>query len=125
MSDINFKSLEECLNKYIPPDELKEVNRILYGKSFNANENLPEKVQKLCKENNFIVKCYSINAQKEQLRQPRIVKIAAIQNSICLPTDYPINDQRKAIHDLISKIIEAASLLNVNIICMQEAWSKF
>lgn len=33
MSNINFKSLEECLEKHIPVDELKEVKRIIYGRS--------------------------------------------------------------------------------------------
>ena len=28
-----FNSLEECLQKFIPEAELKEVNRILYGRS--------------------------------------------------------------------------------------------
>ena len=27
-----FSSLEKCLNKYIPEEELKEVKRILFGK---------------------------------------------------------------------------------------------
>lgn len=31
--DLQFKSLEECLEKYIPKGELKEVKRILYGRS--------------------------------------------------------------------------------------------
>lgn len=33
MSEMNFTSLEECLNKYIPTDELKEVKRVIFGKS--------------------------------------------------------------------------------------------
>ena len=33
MSEMNLKSLEECLEKYIPENELKEVKRILYGRS--------------------------------------------------------------------------------------------
>lgn len=33
MSEISFKSLEECLNKYIPEGELKEVKRLIYGRS--------------------------------------------------------------------------------------------
>lgn len=33
MSDIELKSLEDCLEKYIPANELKEVKRILYGRS--------------------------------------------------------------------------------------------
>lgn len=32
MSGVELKSLEECLEKYIPTDELKEVKRILYGR---------------------------------------------------------------------------------------------
>lgn len=33
MSEVNFSSLEECLNKYIPAEELKEVKRVIFGKS--------------------------------------------------------------------------------------------
>lgn len=33
LKDGQFTSLEECLNKYIPADELKEVKRIIFGKS--------------------------------------------------------------------------------------------
>jgi hypothetical protein len=28
-----FKSLEECLNKHLPAQELAEVKRVLYGRS--------------------------------------------------------------------------------------------
>lgn len=34
MSDAQkFTSLEDCLNKNVPTEELKEVKRILYGRS--------------------------------------------------------------------------------------------
>jgi hypothetical protein len=33
MASTSFTSLEACMEKYIPGDELKEVKRILYGKS--------------------------------------------------------------------------------------------
>ena len=33
LSKTRINSLEECLEKYIPEDELKEVKRILYGRS--------------------------------------------------------------------------------------------
>lgn len=33
MAGVNLKSLEDCLNKYIPKEELGEVKRILYGRS--------------------------------------------------------------------------------------------
>lgn len=33
MSELNLKSLEECLEKHIPKEELREVKRILYGRA--------------------------------------------------------------------------------------------
>lgn len=33
MSKVNLKSVEDCLEKYIPKDELKEIKRILFGRS--------------------------------------------------------------------------------------------
>ena len=64
-------------------------------------------------------------ALKEQLRPPRIVRVAVIQNSLVLPTTAPIQDQRAALHDKITKYIEHAAACGVNIICMQELWSKY
>lgn len=32
-NSFEFKSLESCLEKYIPANELQEVKRILYGRS--------------------------------------------------------------------------------------------
>ncbi|XP_055387492.1 uncharacterized protein LOC129616062 [Condylostylus longicornis] len=59
----------------------------------------------------------------EELRKPRIVRIGAIQNSICEPTSYPLETQRRSIYEKITKIIDAAALADVNVICMQEAWT--
>lgn len=33
MSGSTFKNIEESLRKHLPDDELKEVKRILYGRS--------------------------------------------------------------------------------------------
>merc|ERR1719259_1414218 len=60
---------------------------------------------------------------EENLRAKRIVRVAAIQNAIVAPTTAPITEQRKAIHDRISTMIAAAASCNVNIICLQEAWT--
>lgn len=95
---------------------------------------------------------YEFSAKPEELRKPRIVRVsstifnfilyfyyefqfrqtepvfakqvAAVQNSIVRPTTDPINVQRDAIHIKIQNMIEAAAASNVNIICLQEAWSK-
>ncbi|XP_055387491.1 beta-ureidopropionase-like [Condylostylus longicornis] len=123
MSENTFRSLEECLEKHIPEDELKEVKRILYGYSNDKSIDIPEKVKNLAEENDFEIKAYKFNALPEELRKPRIVRIGAIQNSICEPTSYPLETQRRSIYEKITKIIDAAALADVNVICMQEAWT--
>lgn len=62
-------------------------------------------------------------AQKEQLREPRIVRIGLIQNSIVKETSEPVKFQRAAIYHKIQKYIEHAIICGVNIICLQEAWT--
>jgi beta-ureidopropionase len=85
---------------------------------------ISENAQKIAEANNFEVKSYKFDALKEDLRQPRIVRIGAVQNSIVLGTSEPINKQRDAIFEKIGKIIDSAALENVNVLCLQEAWSK-
>lgn len=55
---------------------------------------------------------------------PRIVKVGAVQNSIAASTTDPISIQRNKLHEKIGKIIDAAGADNVNILCLQEAWSN-
>lgn len=83
-----------------------------------------ENSKKIADENGFEVKSYKFEALKEDLRKPRIVKIGAVQNSIVLSTSEPINTQRDAIFEKIGKLVDAASSENVNVLCLQEAWSK-
>ncbi|CAO1330625.1 unnamed protein product [Diamesa serratosioi] len=124
MSDeIQFKSLEECLEKYIPKGELKEVKRILYGRSEDNALKISETSQKIASENNFEVKSFGFGALAEDLRKPRVVKIGAVQNSIVADTTAPISVQRDQIFQKIGKIIEAAGADNVNVLCLQEAWT--
>jgi beta-ureidopropionase len=85
---------------------------------------ISENARKIAEANNFEVKSYKFDALKEDLRQPRIVRIGAVQNSIVLGTSEPINKQRDAIFEKIGKIIDSAALENVNVLCLQEAWSK-
>lgn len=53
------------------------------------------------------------------------MRVAAVQNSIVADTSQPVAEQREAIHSFISKMIHAAAESKVNILCFQEAWSKF
>ncbi|XP_036330854.1 beta-ureidopropionase [Rhagoletis pomonella] len=123
MSALDLTSLEECLEKHIPPNELKEVKRILYGVPEDDVLELPEASVSLASDHDFEIKGYRLSAQKEQIRKPRIVRVGAIQNSIVLPTTAPVDKQREAIWNKIRIIIKAAAKADVNIICMQEAWT--
>lgn len=58
------------------------------------------------------------------MRKPRVVKVGAVQNSIAVATSAPIAEQRNAIFEKIGKIIDAAGEDGVNVLCLQEAWSK-
>lgn len=82
-------------------------------------------MKKTADEQSFHLAGYKFEAASEQLRSPRLVKIAAIQNSIVEPTDAPIQQQRDAIHKRVGQLIEAAAQGGANVICMQEAWSEF
>ncbi|KAK1267950.1 N-carbamoylputrescine amidase [Acorus gramineus] len=62
-------------------------------------------------------------AQKEQLRPPRVVRVGVIQNHIALPTTSPFMEQKIAIMQKVKPMIDAAGASGVNILCLQEAWT--
>ncbi|KAG9133393.1 hypothetical protein Leryth_024110 [Lithospermum erythrorhizon] len=66
---------------------------------------------------------YSFRADREPIREPRMVRVGLIQNSISLPTTASFLDQRKAIFDKLTPIIDAAGSSGVKILCLQEAWT--
>lgn len=63
-------------------------------------------------------------ARREELRAARIVRIGLIQHSIVLPTTSKVREQIDAIHEKIADYIKHAASCGVNVICLQEAWSK-
>lgn len=58
-------------------------------------------------------------ADKELMREPRVVRVGLIQNSIVIPTTSPFSDQKKAIFNKIKTIIDAAGASGVNVLCLQ------
>lgn len=98
--------------------------RILFGGRLNCMRFMenPE-LFVFANERNFELKGFYIDAQNEQLRKPRRVKIGVIQNSIKEPTTAPVLEQIKALHERVGTILEAAGKANVNIVCLQEAWT--
>lgn len=89
-------SLEAILEKYVPPEELPEVQRILFG--WNQG-NLVQKVpldanaEKIASENGFDFKAFKFGAASECTRKPRVVKIGLIQHSVDVDTSAPVPEQ--------------------------------
>lgn len=121
-----YDSVEDILQTFIPEEQLTQVKRVLYG----ANQGKPVSAVSLddalvsqAKTLNIDYKGYEITAASEQLRPPRLVRIAVIQNKIVLPTTAPFADQSQAIRSRISDIVDLAGKSGVKIICFQEAWT--
>lgn len=67
---------------------------------------------------NFL-QAFCFRADKELLREPRVVRVGLIQNSIALPTTAPLSDQKRAIFEKLRPIIDAAGASGVNVLCLQ------
>lgn len=115
-------SLEDILEDNIPYHQLNQALKILYGKELKAIELSPQ-ASTLAMENNFDIQGYVFEADEEQLRPKRIVRVGLIQNKIVVPTTEPISVQRDAIHKKIKVLINVAGSCGVNIVCLQEAWA--
>ncbi|XP_060105665.1 beta-ureidopropionase [Heteronotia binoei] len=115
-------SLSRCLERYLPAEQLGEVKRILYGEHVRPLD-LPSVATSAAAERNFELLGYGFQAESEQLRQPRVVRVGLIQNKIPLPTDAPVAEQVAALHKRIEEIVEVAAMCKVNVVCFQEAWT--
>lgn len=83
-----------------------------------------KEVLEFADQNNFEIKGYVFEAEKEQLRPERKVRLGLIQHSIALPTTASVEAQRDAILKKVETILSAASQSGVNVVCFQEAWSE-
>ncbi|NXA78251.1 BUP1 ureidopropionase, partial [Thryothorus ludovicianus] len=117
-----LESLESCLERHIPPAELAEVKRILYGGEARKLD-LPTAALSAALERDFELQGYGFEAAPEQLRRPRIVRVGLIQNKIPLPTDTAVAVQVAALHRRIEEMVGVAAMCGVNIVCFQEAWT--
>ncbi|CAD5211993.1 unnamed protein product [Bursaphelenchus okinawaensis] len=99
-----------------------QVLKYLYGKILQKLK-FPDEANQLAEKEGFELSGYKFEATPEQLRRPRIVRVAGIQNQIVEATDAPVASQRDAIHQRVGTMIEAAALAGANIICLQEAWT--
>ncbi|GAV69539.1 CN_hydrolase domain-containing protein [Cephalotus follicularis] len=120
-----YDSLHHLLSANLQPHIFQEVSRVLLG--FNRGKALerivlPESANALSSEHDFDLQAFSFSADKEFLREPRVVRVGLIQNSISLPTTAPFLDQKRAIFQKLKPLIDAAGASGVNILCLQEAW---
>ncbi|XP_024422963.2 beta-ureidopropionase isoform X3 [Desmodus rotundus] len=122
MAGPEWQSLEQCLEKHLPPADLREVKRILYGKETRKLD-LPSRAFEVASEADFELQGYAFEAAEEQLRGPRTVRVGLVQNRIPLPADAPVAEQVSALHRRIEAIVEVAAMCGVNIVCFQEAWT--
>lgn len=120
-----YNSLQHLLKENLKPHHFQEVNRLLTG--LNCGKvletiALPESATALSMEHGFDLQAFCFHADKEVLREPRVVRVGLIQNSIVLPTTAHFIDQKKAIFEKVKPIVDAAGSSGVNILCLQEFW---
>ena len=60
---------------------------------FSRKLDIPSSVEHEAEKKDFEIAGYQFTAQREQTRQPRIVRVGIIQNKIILPTSAPITQQ--------------------------------
>ncbi|KAJ6309499.1 hypothetical protein OIU77_015291 [Salix suchowensis] len=120
-----YKSLHHLLSVNLKPHLYKEVSRLLIGLNCGKPLELialPEAAKALSSKHDFDLQAFSFDADKELLREPQVVRVGLIQNSLALPTTAPILDQKRAIFQKLKPIIDYTGASGVNILCLQEAW---
>ena len=120
-----FHSVEKILADNLPPKELAQVRRVLYGMNGGKLVEelpLPAAAKALADKGDFDVKLHKFVATAEA-REPRIVRFGVTQNMIISPTDRPIDEQYQTMQDRHEEFIEAAAAAGCNVLCFQEAWT--
>lgn len=118
-----LKTLEDCL-KDVPETHMKDLMTHIYGRDAFTEQQISKEGEEMAKANNFVMKSYKIDAIKEEFRQPRIVRVAAIQHALAVQTHEPLPVQREKGFEKVTRLIEAAAAENANIVCLQELWSE-
>ncbi|CAH2982260.1 unnamed protein product [Chilo suppressalis] len=116
------QTLDKFIKKNLNPEDLKQFNRIHYGREDHCELKFKESTFKTAGESNIDVAGYYFTANSEQVRSPRNVIVGLIQHSIVLPTDKTVSEQKDAIFHKINKIIDIAASEGVQILCLQESW---
>ncbi|XP_015795754.1 beta-ureidopropionase [Tetranychus urticae] len=114
-------SFDNLIDQNIPAEQSDEVKKYIYGwipKQLKLSDDCSNVASSIDVE----LQAYKFNCEPEQLRSPRLVRVAVVQNAIPLSPSDPVDKQRSALHDRISSITALASKAGANIICFQETW---
>ncbi|EPY16710.1 beta-ureidopropionase [Strigomonas culicis] len=114
-------SIEELV-ALLPPERQDNFRRLLFGAPVVPLP-IPQAAAALAEAHHFDVKLYKTPCKPEELNPPRVIRYAVAQHSIVLPTTAPLNDQYTAIREKVERLIDAAAAMQVNILCLQEAWT--
>ncbi|KAJ0962066.1 hypothetical protein J5N97_029894 [Dioscorea zingiberensis] len=120
-----FESLHRLLEASLSPQLFQEVSRLLLGLNCGCPLEriaLLETTTSVSEKHDFDLQAFRFHADKEPLREPQIVRVGLIQNSIALPTNAPFSEQKTAIMQKVKPMIDAAGASGVNVLCLQEAW---
>ncbi|KAI3424515.1 CN hydrolase domain-containing protein [Psidium guajava] len=120
-----YESLDRLLRDNLNPQVFQEVSRLLIGLNCGRTLEvvpLADSAKALSSDCNFDIQAFRFTADKELLREPQVVRVGLIQNSIVRPTTDSFQDQKRAIHQKVKPMIDAAGASGVNILCLQEAW---
>lgn len=78
----------------------------------------------LAKERDMELRASKFPCAKEQTRAPRLVRVGLVQHRMPRPAHEPIEQQRQAAHHRVEQMLEVAALAKVNVVCLEEIWSK-
>lgn len=86
---------------------------------------LPIKAYELANQLDMELRASKFPCAKEQTRPPRLVRVGLLQHRMPQPACEPIEKQRQAAHHRVKQMLEVAALAKVNVVCLEEIWSKF
>jgi len=121
MSD-QFDNVEKILESNLSETDMNIVWRLFYGEKPKKLK-FSSTILEAAKSKDFDLAGFAFSAADESTRAPRVIRVAGIQNKILLPTTAPVNKQRDALHRRVAEMIDVAAQCEVNIVCMQEAWT--
>ncbi|KAG9389571.1 Carbon-nitrogen hydrolase [Carpediemonas membranifera] len=106
----------------LPDEQRKVLYRELYGPEVESIELDTELISRL-EEKEIELKAYKMQCKLEELRDPRVVRIAAIQNKFASSPSAPFAEQWQIMSQRMAELIDTAAAAGAHIVCLQECWT--